>query len=89
MRDEFFGIVNQKANSIDYCVLEAPLFLVGKGKDKAAGDCTNQTSLFTSINTWLSFRQGSGASKPPSAKALTKPHRPSPPSSSSPTLPAP
>lgn len=38
MGDECFGIVRRKENSADYCALEAALFLVGKGKDKAAGD---------------------------------------------------
>lgn len=38
MGTEFFGIVRKTETSTDYPALETPLFLVGKGKDKAAGD---------------------------------------------------
>jgi len=38
MGDGFFVVVRKKENSVDYCALEPPPFLVGKGKHKAAGD---------------------------------------------------
>lgn len=45
MGDEFFSVVRKKENSTDCCALEAPLFLVGKGKDKAAGDKQKSNQL--------------------------------------------
>lgn len=77
MRDEFFGVVRRTENSTDCCALEAPLFLVGKGKDKAAGDKQKSNQLIHPPLAlgWASDRPG--ATKPPSAKAL--PHRLSPP----------
>ena len=40
----FLAFLGRK-KTMDYCALEAPLFLVGKGTDKAAGDKQKSNQL--------------------------------------------
>lgn len=72
MRDEFFGVVGKKQNSTDCCALKAPLFLAGKGKDKAAGDKQKSNQL---IHPPLALGWASDTDLEPPNLHLRKPSR--------------
>lgn len=73
MGAEFFGIVGKKETSTCRLSCFGSTFLSCWQRERQSSwrQAEIQPAYSPSISTWLSFRQGPGATKPPPAKGLT------------------